>query len=110
MPRISRAVAASGRSSLRVREAIRLLRASLDPGALLDRGMLRDYLATLSLVLRVSQSVAPGSGSAATLLYEFDVTRFGVLAVEACSGRTDEEGPSGSRSGNVSSAPRGCPV
>ena len=94
-------MAASGRSSLRVREAVRLLRASLDPGALLDKGLLQEYLASLGLVLKVCQDVGGDSGSAATLLQEFDVTRFGVLAVESSGQRTEEVGPSGSGSRQV---------
>lgn len=84
-----------------MREAVRLLRASLEPGALLDKGLLREYLATLTLVLRVCQEVGGDSGSAATLLQEFDVTQFGVLAVESSGQRTEEVGPSGSGSRQV---------
>lgn len=83
VPRIVRALAGveGAPPPLAAKEGARLLRASLDPDALLDAGRLREYLTTLALVQQWCCDV--GDAQATAMLQSFDVRRFATLVVEA---------------------------
>jgi hypothetical protein len=93
VPRISRAMNAGGRSALREREAVVLLRSSLDPAALLDHGCLLDFFSSLQLVLRLCSEVS--MSSAGSLLATFDAERFAVLIMQQQQGAAALGGSSG---------------
>jgi hypothetical protein len=95
VPRITRAMGAGGRSPLREREAVLLLRASLDPDALLEGGRLREFLASLRLVVRLCRDVE--GAHAAPMLRSFDAQRLAALVVEKAA-------PGGGGAGGSSSS------
>jgi hypothetical protein len=108
VPRIARAMGAGGggRSPLREREAVLLLRASLDPDALLEAGRLREFLSALRLVLRLCRDV-PGP-HAASMLGSFDAQRFALLVAERAP--PPGGGGAGGAGGSSSSSSAGAAV
>ena len=102
VPRIARALVGSERAPpLGEREGARLLKASLDPDALLEARKLREFATTLALVMRWCCDVQ--DQQATSLLRSFDAQRFAVLVAEKPGSSSGGGGGGGSGSGGGSS-------
>lgn len=84
---------------LREEEGVRLLKACLDPDALLNAGRLREFMSALQLVERLCRGV--GGDQASAMLASFDAQRFAVLVSEKPEAVHAGAGGSSSSSGKV---------
>lgn len=99
--RILRALASNSQPQQQEREAVTLLKASLDPPTLLSGGSLQDFEACLDTILFHSHRLLPATVT--SLLSCFDLTQYASRLLEGQSPRgkraEQDEGSSGPWSG-----------
>ena len=88
--RILRALASNSQPQQQEREAVTLLKASLDPPTLLSGGSLQDFEACLDTILFHGHRLLPATVE--TLLGCFDLTQYASQLLEAESPRKAEQG------------------
>lgn len=81
---VDQGAAGGGRKTLKEQDAAVLLKAAIDPDAMLEHRQLKEFYTAMKLVLRVCRDLS--ISSATTLLAGFDAMRFSSLVLEKSDG------------------------